>query len=188
MGKKGKKENAGGEKSLFWLLPGGAVLAVLIVVGILVGGGVLSPDQTQPSKEASTPAARPVLTVDSVAEQGDQMVVSSSYVTVQYPFAFSDLIKVTAVDTDERVQLEFKAVLEGKEYPMFALGFGGSEGTLLGTVDVDKTAMDVPVCLIFYSEDPDMDPGSRSSFYAAQESVNDVVASLTENEGFTPAQ
>jgi hypothetical protein len=71
---------------------------------------------------------------------------------------------------------------------MFALGFGGSEGTLLGTVDVDKTAMDVPVWLIFYTEDPDMDPDSRSSFYAAQESVNDVVASLTENEGFTPAQ
>lgn len=193
---KEKKNNAGGEKSTSWLLPVTAILVVLIVVGIFAGGGyfseILLPEQAQPSEEGSTPAAArpawPALTVDSVEQQDTQMVVSTSYAAVQYPFAFSDLIKVTAVDTEERIQLEFKAALDGKEYPMFALRFGGSEGTMLGTIDIDEAAMDVPVWLIFYSEDPDMDPGSRSSFYAAQESVNDVVASLTENEDFTPAQ
>lgn len=137
---------------------------------------------TQPMKTALQE-----LIVHSVEQQNDMMIVDTSYCVLKYPFAFSDLIRIQPQMEEDRAALEFAILIDEKTYAVFTLYFGGSDGVLMGTLAVDGSDEPVNVYAVIHEAEESLPEGSRSSFLAAQEVINDVAASLAENTNFSPA-
>lgn len=142
----------------------------------------VAPVQTTLATEVVLPEA--VLAVESVTEQGDMVIVQTTYCDVKYPFAFADLIGVEA----EEEKLNFVLQLSGEEHLLFAICFQEGEGIPLGTLAVEGKEEPVAVWAQIGTADEAALGDNVSTYYAAQESFNDVLASLMENEGFTAAQ
>ena len=211
MGKYERKKPAKARRKKNWILPIVLIIAVLILAAVAMLPGEkekpsletapterteapATPEQdTQTAPEAApetevTEPARKELTVESEEQQDTVMAVQTSYGTVKYPFAFSDLIEVTAVNGDSQAALEWYALIGEEKYPIFTITFNGSEGDLIGTmeIEVDRTAE--PVHMVFFAADGKLEGSDLNTFYVAQEVVNDVIASLAENEAFAAAQ
>lgn len=202
-----KKPAASGRKSKGILIGGIAAVAVIALALILFLPGK-TPDvqetlpqeaqeqtlQTQPASgednatvPEQTESSRLELTVESVEQEEQTMVITTSYCVLKYPFAFSDLIRVTAVEQDGLPALLFHAYLNGAEYPIFSIVFDGAEGIPVGTLELsDGTTVSVTAQL--YEADGSLAQEMLGSFYAAQENFNDIISSLNDAEGFTPAQ
>lgn len=169
-------------------------MIVLVMVMVLLCGCGKEPAETMATTEAveTTQAATEAaplqeLTVLSTEEQGDMMVVTTSFGQVKYPFAFGDLIQVKAVTDGGVAALEFSALISGEEYPAYAIRFGSGEGIVLGTLEVPGEAEVRMVSAEIYPADAALGD-KANTFYAVQESFNDVVASLSENQGFVKAE
>ena len=144
-----------------------------------------SAETSQPTEPTEPEEAIP-LEIVSVVEQGDRVVVTTTYGVVQYPFAFSDLIRVEAENNDSRSTLAFSLVMGETAYPVYALHFGGSEGMVLGTVTLEN-GTSVGVYGEFAQFPESLPEADTVTYNAVQETFNDIVASLGENENFTPA-
>ena len=177
----------------------GMIVTVTLIAAVACGCGnkaaeTTAAETTPVTMEQTTPAAvetEPVasgLVVEAIEEQGDNMVVRTSFVHVKYPFAFADLIQVNAANEDDVASLEFFVSNQDVQHPIFTIRFGGDEGILLGTVQISNEEAPRTVYAELASADADALGDYLETFYAAQESFNDVVASLMENEGFVAAQ
>lgn len=173
-----------------------AVMAVLLV--ILCGCGKEAAE-TVPATEAAvvtTPAVvettvpeYAVLTVDGTEDQGDVVAVTTSFGQLKYPFAFSDLIKISASNALDVAELNFIAQISGEEYPLFTIRFGGGEeDILLGTMEIPGEDAARNVYVRFGDVEEAALGEHLNTYLAAQEIFNDVVISLAENAGFTPAE
>lgn len=125
------------------------------------------------------------LLVEDVKEQDDFVVVDTSYCVIKYPYAFSDLIHVASQTFDNYSQLDFSAVVGSEERVLYTLLFNKDEGIPVGTLTVNGA--EYRVAAVIYELD-DVSEDHRVTFYAAQETFNDVMVSLAENPGFTAAQ
>lgn len=143
-------------------------------------------EQTLPAAVETQPVASG-LVVEAIEEQGDTMLVRTSFVQVKYPFAFADLIQVRPVNGDNVDSLEFFVASQDEEHPIFTLHFGGNEGILLGTLQISNEETPRTLYAELASADTEALGDYLETFYAAQESFNDVVASLAENTNFTAA-
>lgn len=128
------------------------------------------------------------LRVLSVEEVEDMVLLHTTYGVMKYPYAFSDLIVYEISNEEASDQMKFSARIEGVQYPAFVLSFGGSEGFVLGTMTVPGENTPRTVYAELYPADEAALGEQALSFYAAQESFNDVIQSLAENENFTPAE
>jgi flavodoxin len=125
------------------------------------------------------------LVVQSVEEQGDVLVVKTTYGTIQYPAAFSDLIRIETETFEKDAQMVFSAFVGEEEVKLYTLYFNRAVGIPLGTLTVDgvKYAVTAEIHdLVYANED------NRLTYQAAQETFNDVAMSLEENENFQAAQ
>ena len=166
-----------------------AVLMAMMLILLAGCGGKDVPAETTPETEATEAAvapettktteepAKPQLAVDSIEEQGDMMVVNTPFFQLKYPFAFADLIQVEAVDNGEVAELHFSAKLDLSDYRLFSISFGGTGDFL-----------PVEVYATLYRIDESLSSDFVNTFNAAQECFNDVMMSLMECEGFTPAE
>lgn len=175
----------------------GVVLVLLIVLLVCLGSGkkpgvavpdstesiVTAPAQTTPTEE-TLPKMKELL-VESVEEQEDIVLVNTTYVTVNYPYAFSDIVSVEAQTFEDSAVLEFGAIIHDTTHKAYALFFNGEEGMPVGTLLLDGETY--VVTAQFYDASG-ISEDSMITFYAAQETFNDVVNSLSENEGFTAAE
>lgn len=175
-----------------------ALLAVVMICGLISGCGKKAEEPTTQSAEttqavtettqpATTAPVYGVLTVEAVEEQGDMMVVVTSFGQVKYPYAFADMVQVKAQNNENVAALEFSAVISGEEYPVFTLWFGSDAGIALGTLAIEGEAEPRAVSAEFATADAAALGEKANAFFAVQECFNDVAASLQENSGFTPA-
>lgn len=177
------------------------LMAVLLSLLMLTAcGGKTASSETAAATEAAGTAAAPETTVateapavpslavDSVQEDGDMMVVNTPYFQLRYPFAFADLIQVEAVINGDAEELVFSAKLDLSEYRLFSLSFGGTGDILLGTMELPERQEPVQVYATLYRIDETLSSDFVNTFNAAQECFNDVMVSLVECEGFTPAE
>lgn len=178
------------------------VTAALLVLSVLFAGcGSKAPSkETMPETEivettgvpettaATEEPTKPQMSVDSIEEQGDMMIVNTPFFQLKYPFAFADLIQVEAVDNGEVAELHFSAKLDLSEYRLFSLTFGGTGDILLGTMVLPQYDAPVQVYATLYRIDETLSSDFVNTFNAAQECFNDVMMSLMECEGFTPAE
>lgn len=155
---------------------------------------ILPTDQTQPPvvettapETTQTEPAPLKLTLESVEEKEQLMVVTTSYCVVRYPFAFSDIIQVEVVEYEGSETLMFRASLNGESYPMFCLMFDGVEGSPVGNLTLNDGSV-VSVTAQIFPGDESLDSDMLHTFYAAQESINDVISSLMDSQWFVPAQ
>lgn len=157
------------------------LLAVALAI-LAVSLGIMMGQESAPGGQAGQQIGK--LVIESVEEQGDQMVVSTSYCQVKYPYAFSDLIQVEAVNEEKGAALVFFSVIEGVRTDLYTISFGGTADIQLGTLKVgaDTVAVRAQIC----KADEKLDQELQYVFVAAQETFNDVVASLSENSSFTP--
>lgn len=174
-----------------------ALLAVVMICALACGCGKKAEETTQPAEttQAVTETTQPateapvqaVLTVETLEEQGDMMVVTTSFGQVKYPYAFGDMLQVTAEDKGDVAELVFSALISGEEYHVFTVRFGSEEGIVLGTMAIEGEAEPRTVSAEFASVDGAALGDRANAYYAVQECFNDVAASLQENAGFTPA-
>lgn len=168
-----------------------AVLAVVLtlLIGMLVHliAGETPGDQghgTSTGPVSGEVSRLKELLVQSVTEQEDAMHVVTTYGTVKYSYAFSDIICVEAETFEDYAVLEFGAMIDGKVVKLYTLIFNGLEGIPVGTLQVDGETFAVTAQ---FNDGSGVSGDSMVTFYAAQETFNDVVNSLSENEGFTTA-
>lgn len=178
------------------------VTAALVVLSVLFAGcGSKAPaEETVAETEivettgapettaATEEPTKPQMSVDSIEEQGDMMIVNTPFFQLKYPFAFADLIQVEAVDNGDVAELHFSAKLDLSEYRLFSLTFGGTGDILLGTMVLPQYDAPVQVYATLYRIDGTLSSDFVNTFNAAQECFNDVMMSLMECEGFTPAE
>ena len=172
-----------------------AVLAAAVLCGcgkpaqetVAVETQPVQTEQTVAAVVETQPAAAQLI-VEGIEEQGEMMVVNTTFCQVKYPFAFADLIQATAVQNGDVASLEFCVLIAGQEYPIFTLHFGGSDGILLGTLAVADEAEARTVYAELFQADVTALDANASTFYAAQECFNDVVISLGENANFAAAE
>ena len=139
------------------------------------------PVKTEPQQ--TTPRLTP-LQVESITQQETMMLVKTNYCTVKYPYAFSDLIMVEAMQEQNCQVLLFCIMLEDVEYPLFALRFGDAEGIHVGSLKLPETGVTVGVWAQLYEADKLVK--QNNTYIAAQECVNDVITALEEDPNFTP--
>lgn len=171
-----------------------AVVAVLSAVWVLLIAALvyLNHNQNQTPKEtvpgttegsvAGVTSQVKQLLVENVTEQGDTVIVTTTYGTVKYPYAFSDLISVEAETFETHAVLKFSAEIEGEKHKLYTLIFNGEEGMPVGTLLMDGESYTVTA---LFHDAAGISDDNMVTFYAAQEAFNDVVNSLSENEGFT---
>jgi hypothetical protein len=160
-----------------------AIVAVGAGIGVLLSGGAelgILPEQTFPGEPLKE------LKIDAVQEQGNQVLVQTSYGTVCFPFAFSDVIQAEAKNLGGATALCFYAKIDRDTHKLLTLWFNRDEYIPIGTLLVD--GKEVSVTAELFEAPFGLEQGERNTFLAAQECFNEMVASLYEMEGFTPAQ
>lgn len=167
---------------------------LILAAALLAGCGSDAPAQTTGAAEETTQPAETqtvpvdVLEVVEIREEGTLVAAETSYCTVSYPYAFSDLMALSCLQENGADYLVFSADASNGEYPVFYLCFGEDTGILLGQLVLPVTGETVPVYAGLYTLDDNVAESDRDTCLAVQECVNDVIASLGENENFTPAE
>lgn len=161
-----------------------AVCAVILIALIVMACSLSGGKKDDISSPGQTGSVRlPALSVDMVTPVEDDMVITTSYGQMCYPYMFSDLIACRAENGKGYSALNFFMVLKGEEYPVFSIYFNKSQGYALGTMVLPGMDEPVPVYGAL-AEAPELDSDGAKSFAVAQECFNDIVFSLAENEGF----
>lgn len=116
-----------------------------------------------------------------VEQQDDEMVVTTGYCVVEYPFAFSEIIQVALQESDTGAALEFIASIRGQTAPLYTLWFDTDQGVPYGTVTAGGASFTVNVETY---EPTGLTEENKVTFTAAQETINDVLQSLQEKNTF----
>ena len=162
------------------------VLIVVVAVLTIKAGNDNDTTQTTGTTQTTTSAESfPELIVLSVEEQGEWVQVSTSYCVFSYPVAYADLIHFEARMLDNQAVIEFTTEIDGERYPLYTLIFNGNEGHYLGMLQIESSSY--RVSYLSYEIDEAITERWEDTFYAAQETFNDVDASLKQNDGYTPA-
>lgn len=167
------------------LLIAGCVIGAvaLIVAACIIFGGGKNEEAVQPANPDRS--AMPELTVGDVTRDGERMVVDTSYMDVAYPYAFSDLISVEAVNQDKITGLEFTAKIDGSSRALYTIWFNSTQGQTAGTFDPQDGEGAVVVTVEFFSPEEALQGDHLVTFYATQETINDVLDSMKLDKNFT---
>lgn len=144
---------------------------------------------TEPTEPTDpTEPTRKLLTIDRIEEVGDTVVVTTSYGQLKFPYAFTDMIKVEAINDDvlNSATLLFYLQINEKHCNLYAVTFGGEGSDPVGAMDLGEGLEPVLVYVNVYGQPSGLTDGERQAFIATQETFNDVMTSLQEGENFVP--
>ena len=166
-----------------------AMMAIaIIIMGIKVAklskqSASVEKSETENHEQQLEPTTQPELIVNSMQEQGDTVVVETSYVNVKYSAEFADVINVSVVKKNNCFGLAFVFESDDVRAPLYTIMFNADEGNVVGTLKLNNQTNNVNVSAILY-EPMDLNEVYQTTFYAAQETFNDVIVSLEENENY----
>lgn len=153
------------------------VIAACIFVFTLAGGCAGEQPQT-PRGDLKE------LTVGEFVRDQETMVVHTSYLDVAFPYAFSDLIGVEAINQQTATALTFTATINKQTYQLYTLWFNSSAGTPAGSFDMEDGFEPVTVSVVFYEPDKALEEDDRITFFATQETINDVLNYMEKDSRF----
>lgn len=154
------------------------VLVVLIVAAWLITRE--TPTGSTPGDQLSGPMEKMVM--HSVEEQGDLVYVKTTYGDFSYPYAFSDLVAMEPVNEENCVGLAFSAYIEEKSEPVYTLWINSDRGMTAGTLRVEDKTYGVTIEIM--DARTDLNEDYLSTFYAVQETLNDVLLSMEAGGNF----
>ena len=126
--------------------------------------------------------------IESTNEEGEWVVVKTTYGSFKYPFAFSDLIVIEAADLERSAQLRFFMKMDDNNVPIYTIHYNSGEGSLCGTLKLSDGAESIPVTVVLADKPEDLSEDWRLTFYATQETFNDVLFSMAEDKNFSIAE
>lgn len=199
MGKYEKKEAKKTRRPL-WIPVAIAIVVIAVVLAVLMGSYFANRPGNNPVGMEDNPRREPHgfftgdqeletepgngLQILSAEEQGEFISVTTSYTSFRYPFAFSDLIQIEAKEDNGTETLEFSVVLGDTSEKMFTIRFDDAGAVSLGAMYVALLEEALPLSADVYPVSDSLDDVMKNTFLAAQESFNDVVNALQENENF----
>lgn len=187
MNNKKNKKNKGLSLNISIILGCVAVVAVIVILAVaLIGnnsGGDGDGDETQAPETKQEQSVSDKLTVESIEENGDVMVVTTSYCKFEYPYAFSDLISIKATEADGHKALEFTAEIYGEEISLYTIWFESAKGVPFGTIKHGGETLGMSV--EFAEAGETLADDALTTFYATQETFNDVISSLENDSNFS---
>lgn len=157
--------------------------AALLVAVIAVSFGKNNNSNSTTMNENSNTTQ---LSIINSTENNEWIEVETSYITFRYPSAFSDIIRVEAINTGDISQLRFTGKLEDKLIDIYSIHFNNEEGAPCGVLTVNKNEISVTVDLEAPPENLSAD--WLTTFNAVQETFNDVLISMSENDNFKIAE
>ena len=155
-----------------------AILAVAAIVGLVLFSGK-GTDKPAPTLEDTDK-----LIVMSIEEEGEWVVLTTSYGVMRYPFSLSDVIKVEALNYGEYSRLEFSADLSEKTVSLYSLDFNRDSGIPAGELVLPVSGEKIGVSVEFFEPDG-LTEEEENVFHAACETFNDILDSFAENENFS---
>lgn len=123
------------------------------------------------------------LIINAMYEEDDTIRVVTTYGSFSYPFAFSDIIKIEAINGDNSARMKFSACFENLSLPVFTLHFNDDMGIPCGIIKLK--GKEIPVSVVLEKEPDNLKDDYKITFLAAQEVFNDVLNSMADNETFT---
>ena len=148
-------------------------------------GGAAATTVVTTTVTAQTADGLPVLEILSAKEDGEWVTVDSTFGSFRYPTAFSDVLRVEAVEQGESASLRFVARIAAKDVTVYTLHYGKATGIRCGTLRLSNTAEEIAVYADLAEKPAGVPDDWASTFYAAQETFNDVLSSMTEDSRFT---
>lgn len=141
---------------------------------------------TLPTLPPETPA--PALQLLSVETAEEWVEVKTTYGDFHYPAAFADILAVEAATIDGVARLDFIAQLAEQSVVIYTIYYDKASGNRCGTLKLSDTTDEMMVYVTF-AVDLDAIPSDwHETFYAVQETFNDVLLSMAEDTRFTPME
>ena len=177
-------------RKFYWMLVGFLLAVIVVLLVLLIGNLNNMQNSTEPGQTPSTQPSETGenhWTIYSISEQGSQVVVTTNFCQLKYPYAFSDLIKVEAITEGNTMSLQFSAIIDGESHKLYVLTLGGQGDLFVCSLTVTPGQAPIRVHGTLYQPGPELSEDGRFAFVAAQETFHDVVVSLQENMSFMPA-
>lgn len=127
----------------------------------------------------------PELEIYTTTEDDGWVIVSTSYGDFRYPYAFSDIMSVKAVNQEDSSQLGFFFQIEDIEEMIYTIHYNNEIGVSLGNLTLKNYSESIPVFVEFGQPSEIIQKDFLDSFYATRDTFNDVVTFMCENESFT---
>ena len=201
---KQKKQVA--EKNFNAIFVGTFVVIILILIAVIVIM-LVSKDSNEPeATEGSLPAQSPEnlppdapidttpfnseinipeLKIESIEDGEKDVVLKTNYCELHYPSMFYDLLKADAYYGDGTGCIIFSANIGNSYATVYTIIFNGEDGISIGNLKIDGVDEPIRVSVNFYDPASNIMGESLEGFYAAQETFNDIIVSLGENDNFT---
>lgn len=126
----------------------------------------------------------PELKIISSTEGKEWVVVDTTYGTFRYSVAFADIMSVETVNQNNAAQLKFFAQIDGSNVLIYTIHYNANIGTPCGRLSLDDNHKDIPVFVEFEHISGSIHADWLSTYYAVEETFNDVIGSMSENSGF----
>ena len=147
-------------------------------------------DNVKDPVDVNTPTTEvmPELKIESVSESGSWIIVETTYGQVRYPYAFSEIMSVNAINRNNSAQLQFATEIDGTDIVVYTIYYNEEIGSKLGELNLGGEVGNVSVSVLFEAASSSISEEWLTTFYATQETFNDVFASLCEDVRFTEAE
>ena len=151
-------------------------------------GNSIGQTETEAAPEES---GFPKLEVLSDKEDSNWVQVETTYGTFRYPAAFSDIIKVNTVTEKESAQLQVMLLTGEVELAVYTLyyNYEGNDAAIpCGKLKLTDESEEMTVSVVFENAPESLSADWLSTFYAVQETFNNVIVSMAEDSRFVAAE
>lgn len=116
-----------------------------------------------------------------IRENGHMIEVVTKFGTLAYPLAFEELVEVIPEETQDGYALRFYCTVDNIRMPVYSVWFNSEKGMAVGNI-LDAMNNESRVSIEYFEAPADLTGGGLDVFYAAQETVNDIIRSLQDSE------
>lgn len=125
----------------------------------------------------------PELKLISSEEVENWVIVETTYGKFRYPYAFTDIIGVNVLNQGIAAQLQFLANIDGNDAVLYTIHYNNPIGSPFGTLKLDHVG-EVEVSVEFGDVPESVSSDWENTFYAAQDTFNDVRVFMMEDARF----
>lgn len=128
----------------------------------------------------------PELKITSTDIQEELVVLETTYGVIKYSSAFKDIVIIETFNGGKSAQLDVTADIDGQNTLVYTIYYNSNNGTPFGKIFVPKMNERIILSVVFEEIDNEWSLDWQTTFYAVQETFNDIVESMKENDNYFP--